>query len=154
MKSELVELICSELRARLERLAKAALAAHEAATDPGSKAESKYDTRSLEESYLATGQARQVKELGETLQTFENLKLRDFSEIELIDAGALVTLRKPGKSQNIYFLLAPAAGGLEIVFQNKEITLLSPESPLYEKLLGNTVGTEIESPDFEIVEIC
>jgi transcription elongation GreA/GreB family factor len=95
-----------------------------------------------------------VKELGETLQTFENLKLRDFSEIELIDAGALVTLRKPGKSQNIYFLLAPAAGGLEIVFQNKEITLLSPESPLYEKLLGNTVGTEIESPDFEIVEIC
>jgi hypothetical protein len=108
----------------------------------------------LEESYLATGQARQVKELGETLRTFENLKLRDFSETEAIDAGALVTLRKLGKSQNIHFLLAPAAGGLEIVFQNKEITLLSPESPLYEKLLGNTLGTEIESPDFEIAEIC
>jgi transcription elongation GreA/GreB family factor len=154
MKSELVELICSELRARLERLAKAALAAHEAATDPGSKAESKYDTRSLEESYLATGQARQVKELGETLRTFENLKLRDYSKTEPIDAGAFVTLRKPGKSQNIHFLLAPAAGGLEIVFQKKEITLLSPESPLYEKLLGNTVGAEIESPDFEIAEIC
>lgn len=153
MKSELVELIGSELRTRLERLAKAAHAAHEAATDPGSKAESKYDTRSLEESYLATGQARQVKELGETLRTFENLKLREFSENEPIDAGAWVTLRKPGKSQNIHFLLAPAAGGLEIIFQNKEITLLSPESPLYEKLVGKTIGSEIESPDFEIAAI-
>ena len=154
MKSELVGLIVSELRARLERLAKAAMAAHEAATDPGSKAESKYDTRSLEESYLATGQARQVKELGETLRTFETLKLRNFSQTEAIDAGAIVTLRKPGKSQNIHFLLAPAAGGLEIVFQNKEITLLSPESPLYEKLLGKRAGAEIETPDFEIAEIC
>lgn len=153
MKSELVELICSELRTRLERLAKAAIAAHEAATDPGSKAESKYDTRSLEESYLATGQARQVKELGETLRSFETLKLRDFSETEPIDAGALVTLRKPGKTQNIQFLLAPAAGGLEIMFQKNEITLLSPESPLYTKLIGLTVGALIESPDFEIAAV-
>ena len=48
MKSDLLELIRVELRSRLERLAKAAMDAHAAATDPGSKAESKYDTRSLE----------------------------------------------------------------------------------------------------------
>ena len=77
MKSDLIELIRTELRSRLDRLARAAMAAHAAATDPGSKAESKYDTRSLEESYLATGQARQVTELAETLRAFENLKLRD-----------------------------------------------------------------------------
>ncbi len=153
MKSELLELICGELRARLERLAKAALAAHEAATDPGSKAESKYDTRSLEESYLATGQARQVKELVETLRTFENLKLRDFFETEPIAAGALVELRRLGSKASIHFLLAPAAGGLEIVFQKNEITLLSPESPLYTKLLGNTVGMTIDDPDFEILTV-
>jgi transcription elongation GreA/GreB family factor len=154
MKSELIEMICNELRTRLERLAKAAIAAHEAATDPGSKAESKYDTRSLEESYLATGQARQVKELGETLRTFENLKLRDFSTNDPIDVGALVDLQKPGSLQKIHFLLAPAAGGLEIEFKNKEITLLSPESPLYAKLVGKTIGELIESPDFEIASIC
>jgi hypothetical protein len=153
MKSELVELICSELRTRLERLAKAALAAHQAATDPGSKAESKYDTRSLEESYLATGQARQVKELGETLRTFENLRLRGFSKEEPIDAGALVALCKPGSSHKIYFLLAPASGGLEITYKKKEVTLLSPESPLYAKLISKTIGEHIESPDFEIVSV-
>lgn len=150
MKYELIDLICRELRARLERLAKAAVAAHEAATDPGSKAESKYDTRSLEESYLATGQARQVKELAETLRAFENLRLKDFAPSEPIDAGALVELHKPGANQKIHFLLAPAAGGLEIVYQKNEIILLSPESPLYEKLLGKTIGMRIESPDFEI----
>lgn len=154
MKSELIEMICNELRTRLERLAKAAIAAHEAATDPGSKAESKYDTRSLEESYLATGQARQVKELGETLRTFENLKLRDFSTNDSIDAGALVDLQKPGSLQKSIFSFAPAAGGLEIEFKNKEITLLSPESPLYAKLVGKTIGELIESPDFEIASIC
>lgn len=154
MKSELVELISGELRARLERLAKAAIAAHEAATDPGSKAESKYDTRSLEESYLATGQARQVKELRATLMTFENLRLEDFSKNDPIDAGALVTLRKPGHQQKILFLLAPAAGGLEIPYENQEVTLLSPESPLYAKLMGKMPGERIEAPDFEIVAIC
>lgn len=152
MKSELLGLICGELRARLERLAKAALAAHEAATDPGSKAESKYDTRSLEESYLATGQARQVKELVETLRTFETLKLRDFFETEPIAAGALVELRRLGSKASIHFLLAPARVA-EIVFQKNEITLLSPESPLYTKLLGKTVGMTIDDPDFEILTV-
>lgn len=90
MKSDLLELIRVELRSRLERLAKAAMDAHAAATDPGSKAESKYDTRSLEESYLATGQARQVRELADTLRIFETLRTIDFSNRDEIGSGALV----------------------------------------------------------------
>ena len=45
MKSALLEKIRVVLRARVDRLAKAAYDAHAAATDPGSKAEGKYDTR-------------------------------------------------------------------------------------------------------------
>jgi len=150
MKKELVTMICDELRARLDRLAKAAKAAHEAATDPGSKAESKYDTRSLEESYLATGQARQFKELAATLRTFENLRLREFKSGEEIDSGAMVVVRRAGIRGDTRFLLAPASGGLEIVFKGKEITLLSPDSPLYGKLLGMRQGDTLEAPPFEI----
>ena len=130
------------------RLAKAAMDAHAAATDPGSKAESKYDTRNLEESYLATGQARQVKELGETLRMFENLRLRDFSKGEEIEAGALVEVGRGGA--RLSFLLAPASGGLEIEYQGNEITLLSPESPLYRNLLGKRVGETLEASPFSI----
>ena len=151
MKEELVELIRAELRARLTRLAKAAMDAHAAATDPGSKAESKYDTRNLEESYLATGQARQVKELGETLRLFENLKLRDFSKDEEIAAGALVEVERDGA--RLLFLLAPASGGLEIEYKGCEIILLSPESPLYQNLLGKRTGASLDAPPFAIRSI-
>lgn len=154
MKSEIVELICGELRASLDRLAKAALAAHEAATDPGSKAESKYDTRSLEESYLATGQARQVKELAETLRAFENLKLRDFRAGEEIDAGALITVSRQDSGEKIRFLLAPASGGLEIEFEGGNITLLSPDSPLHRMFLGKRETDVLDSPPFEILSVC
>jgi len=148
MKEEIVELIRAELRARLDRLAKAAKDAHAAATDPGSKAESKYDTRNLEESYLATGQARQVKELGETLRVFENLRLRDFSKNEEIGAGALVEVERDGAK--LLFLLAPASGGLEIGYKGREITLLSPESPLYQNLFGKKAGESLDAPPFLI----
>jgi transcription elongation GreA/GreB family factor len=148
MKEEIVELIRANLRAKLDRLAKAAMDAHAAATDPGSKAESKYDTRNLEESYLATGQARQVKELGETLRNFENLRLRDFSKGEEIGAGALVEVERD--SAKLLFLLAPASGGLEIELNGREITLLSPESPLYQNLFGKKAGDRLDAPPFTI----
>jgi hypothetical protein len=79
MKAELLEKIRTQLRASLERLSKAAMDAHAAATDPGSKAEGKYDTRSLEASYLAAGQARQVDELAEAVRTFDAFTLPEFS---------------------------------------------------------------------------
>ncbi len=153
MKSDLVETICAELRARLERLARAARAAHEAATDPGSKAESKYDTRSLEESYLATGQARQVKELAETLAVFENLTFRDFFGDEEIDAGALVETKRKGSGEISYFLMAPSSGGLELVHEGKEIILLSPESPLYQELMGLRAGELLDKYSLEISRV-
>ena len=153
MKDELIASICKELRSRLERLSKAAMDAHAAATDPGSKAESKYDTRSLEESYLATGQAKHVKELAATFRVFESLKLRDFRADEEIDAGALVKMKPSGSRGSVFFLLAPTSGGLEVMHGGEEITLLSPESPLYEKLLGKRKGDVLDAPAMKVAGV-
>lgn len=151
MKSSLLDLIRSELRASFERLTSAALEAHAAATDPGSKAESKYDTRSLEASYLATGQARQVEDLAEAVRIFETLTLLDFSIDDEIEAGALVEVDISGETQT--FLLAPAAGGLEVNHEGVEITLLTPASALYQKLLGMRVGEELERPPLVVLSV-
>ncbi len=148
----LLEQIRTELRAQLVRLSMAALDAHAAATDAGSKAESKYDTRNLESSYLATGQARQVDELAESVRIFDALELSDFAPDALIDVGALVGASVAGSS--LYFLMVPKSGGLEIHFENKEITLLSPESNLYQKLLGRKKGDRIDSPSMQVVMVC
>ena len=138
MKSALLEKIRVELKASLERLTKAALDAHPAATDPGSKAESKYDTRSLEASYLAAGQARHVDELAEAVRIFEALRLPEFSADDAIDAGALVELEIRGETSLL--LLVPAAGGMVIEENGQQITLLTPASTLYQKLSGMRQG--------------
>ena len=151
MKARLLEKIRAELRASLTRLASAAAEAHAAATDPGSKAEGKYDTRSLEASYLATGQARQVEELAESVRIFEALELPDFYEGDPIDAGALVEAEINGEKS--CFLLVPAAGGMEINDENREITLLTPSSALYRKLLGMQAGEKLEVPRMEILDV-
>lgn len=151
MKAVLLELIRVELRASLTRLAKAALEAHAAATDPGSKAEGKYDTRSLEASYLAAGQARQVDELAEAVRVFEAMTLPDFAMEDQIDAGALVELDSAGEPA--LFLLAPVAGGLCVMHEGREVTLLTPASSLYQKLLGLHVGDVLDDPARMITEV-
>lgn len=145
MKSRLLEKIRSELRSQLDRLSKAAIEAHTAATDPGSKAEGKYDTRSLEASYLAAGQARQVDELAQSIRIFETLTLPDFAMDDEIDAGALVEVilnREPA-----LFLLVPASGGMVVSHEAAEITLLTPESGLYRKLMGMRAGESLDAPE-------
>ena len=150
-KARLLDRIRAELAGRLQRLEQAARDAHAAATDPGSKAESKYDTRSLEASYLAAGQARQVGETAAALRLFENLTLPDFDPDDSVGPGALVELDLDGETQ--HFLLVPAAGGLGLVDQGREITLLSADSPLYGALLGRSVGDALRHPRAIITEI-
>lgn len=151
MKARLLEQIREELRGQLLRLSKAAQEAHAAATDPGSKAESKYDTRNLEASYLATGQARQVDELATSVRIFDALELPDFPAGAAIDVGALVEVSLRGNT--LYFLLAPSAGGLEILHEGLEITVLTPSSELYGKMLGLYVGEELDIPPLRVVAI-
>jgi transcription elongation GreA/GreB family factor len=149
MKARLLEQIREELRARLLRLSKAAAEAHAAATDAGSKAESKYDTRNLEASYLATGQARMVEELAESLRLFETFELRAYAPNDAIAMGALVKTKVSG--HEAWFLLAPCAGGLEINCSGSEVTILSPASPLFQQLDGKHIGERVDQPNLLIV---
>lgn len=151
MKDTLLALIRAELHANLARLTKAAREAHAAATDPDSKAEGKYDTRSLEASYLATGQARQVEELAAAVRVFDALTLPPFAIDDPIDAGALVEVDANGES--VWYLLAPAAGGLVVECQGSEVTVLTPASPLYQNLRGLRTGDTLDSPPLMVTEV-
>lgn len=151
MKSAILEKIRMELRASLDRLSRAAMDAHAAATDPDSKAEGKYDTRSLEASYLAAGQARQVDELVEAVRAFEAFTLPDFTMEEPIGLGALVEADLRGETSLL--LLAPAAGGMTLDMDGQEITLLTPASQLYQNLLGKRAGDFLDEFDLLVIEV-
>ena len=137
-KQAVLNQILAVLNAELASLTRAANDAFAAATDPDSKAENKYDTRSLEASYVARGQAKRVVELQEAVRAFEALS---GSALESGALGALVTLETPeGLS---HYFLGPSAGGTEIVHEGNEIVVITPASALGQKLVGQRRGNAI-----------
>lgn len=137
-KATLLKKIIARLNENLDVLEKAAQTSRAEATHESSKAESKYDTRGLEAGYLASGQARQAREIMESIKTYENLSLRDFVANDAVDLTALVSLEMDG-SRSWYFI-GPKNGGLEVEHAGEEITVITPQSPLGENLMGKQSG--------------
>ena len=137
-KSQLVREILAALSDSLGLLEKAARASHAEATHESSKAESKYDTRGLEAAYLAGGQARQARELLDSMKAYESLAVKDFAAEEAAGLTALVELEADG-TRSRYFI-GPRNGGLEITMGRKEVTVITPQSPLGQNLMGKKAG--------------
>jgi transcription elongation GreA/GreB family factor len=129
--------------ALLETSAKSSL---NLATDQEFKAESKYDTRALEASYLAGAEARRVEELKLDIQILEEVDLDASSKLGEISIGALVELLYQNEKR-LYFLI-PTAGGTVIRVKDTPILVVSVFSPIGDALLGLKVGDsfEVETP--------
>ncbi len=143
-KRTIIDKIIAALATELESYTTSAKAAFAAATDPQSKAENKYDTRSLEASYLARGQGQQALEIMRSLQQYETLPVRDFIAGAPIDIGALVELERDG--ERTFFFFGPRAGGTEIKHEGKEILVITPQSPMGQELLGRKAGDTAQLP--------
>jgi transcription elongation GreA/GreB family factor len=139
-KRALIKKITAKLTDELEIYFRAAQFSRAEATHESSKAESKYDTRGLEASYLARGQSRQAAELEAAIAEFEKLNARKFADGETIGIGALVELENGG--ENFFYFLGPRAGGTEVLYDKKEILVITPHSPLGEQLLGKKSGDQ------------
>ncbi|MGJ8725731.1 MAG: hypothetical protein ACSHYB_14315 [Roseibacillus sp.] len=130
-----------KLREEYGALEKALNASSAAATDPDSKAEGKYDTRSLEMSYLAAGQAQQAETLQVAIAQLERFEVREFLITDAIDLGARVELEKEGEW--VHYLLLPVGGGIEVEEDGMVVTTLTTESPLFARLKGKRIGEDV-----------
>ena len=139
-KRALIKKIVTRLTEELQVYFRAAQFSRAEATHESSKAESKYDTRGLEASYLARGQSRQAAELEAAIAEFEKLAARKFAEGEAIGIGALVELEHGGESS--FYFIGPRAGGTEVLHDKKEILVITPQSPLGEQLMGKKSGDQ------------
>jgi transcription elongation GreA/GreB family factor len=137
-KNQLLKEIVASLSRSLSVLEGAARASHAEATHESSKAESKYDTRGLEAAYLAGGQARQAREILDSIKVYESLSLKRFGPGEPIDLSALVELEMEG--EKCTYFIGPRNGGLEIQFRDREVTVITPQSPLGQDLMGKKAG--------------
>src|ERR1700743_277332 len=137
-KSLLLKQIVAALGESLEVLERAARASHVEATHESSRAESKYDTRGLEAAYLAGGQARQAREILDSIKLYSSMATRDFAANDLIDLTAVVKLEVDGVA-NLFFI-GPKSGGVEVDYNGEEITVITPQSPLGQNLIGKKAG--------------
>ncbi len=133
-KTRVLRRIVDRLTTELELYLKAARIAHAEATDEQSRAENKYDTRGLEASYLARGQSQQARDLEAAIAQFAALPTRPHTAGSPLGIGDLVEVRSGGAADLFY--IGPAAGGTEVEEDGREVTVVTPQSPLGSQLVG------------------
>jgi transcription elongation GreA/GreB family factor len=132
-----------QLTKELGVITASAKASFASATDDANRAEHKYDTFKLEESFLARGQAKRVKELSDALESLQMLPVNDLPKGSPVQFGALIRL-KAGSGTASTLLFGSAAGGETLVVDGEEITVVTVQSPLGQALSGKKAGDSFE----------
>jgi transcription elongation GreA/GreB family factor len=134
LKAELI----ATLSADLELLEREQQATREAATHEQAKPENSKDTRALEQSYLARGQAMRVEELREALARVKATAVTPRGADAQAELGALVIAE--GEDGERRFLIMPAGGGTRL--GGGAVQVVTPQSPMGRALLGKREGDE------------
>jgi len=156
-KTAILEKIITGLKVELETYTRVAKASHQEATAEENRAENKYDTRGLEASYLASGQANKVADLEDAIGAFEDMKARSFDD-STIDLGTLVELDQDGEKS--YYFIGSSAGGTEITDGEREVLVITSQSPLGSQLQGRKKGDRLEltlsgvKQQIQIINVC
>jgi len=144
LKAQLVQ----QLAEALDSARQAHAAAQGAATHAEARAENAKDTRGLEQSYLARGQAQRVAELEVGLAAVTGLAIRRFAPDSPIALGALVTVRERGEASGTSdrgvdkrLFVAPHGGGSVL---GDAVQVVTPSSPLGRALLGKRIDDDVE----------
>lgn len=111
--------------------------AREGATHDEAKPENDKDTRALEQSYLARGQAMRLEALAAGLAAVAGMSL------EPTDVGAVGALveAQDENGRALRYFLAPDGGGTRLA---GGVLVLTPASPLGAALLGKRAGDDVE----------
>lgn len=150
-KPVLVDQIREQLKEQLNVMQAAAAEARENATGDETRSDGKYDTRAIEAGYLAGAQARQADQLAEAVRLFESFEPPAYRPGENIGPGALVECEHEGEI--VFYLLAPAAGGLTLPYEGFDCIVLSTDSVIYQELLGATSGQVLEGSGIMVMSM-
>lgn len=138
-KIKILKAVITELEEELRRKLAAQEMAAAGATHVEAKAETKWDTCGLEQSYLARGHAKQFEWLAQQVEELRAFVCPSFTG-ERIGAGALVETEMSG--ERMLFILLRGGGGIEVSVEGRAVTVITPESPvgaaLWKKKQGDT----------------
>lgn len=138
-KNEILKLCLLNFEKQVHDLEVAAKASAALATDEEHRARSKYETFSLETSYLARGQARRVAEIREAYSRLSAFEAKPLPSGAKVQIGALVEVKDAAGEKQLYFLV-PAGGGEEVGMEGRKVLLVTLQSPVAQSLLKNGLG--------------
>ena len=113
---------------------------HAAATHEESRADNKYDTRSLEMSYLATGMTDRVAELRRVLSAYHFWSLPP--QADVVRPGALVVLIDDEDARMCCYI-APYGSADTVQVDGVQIRVITLKAPLGRALVGKGEGDEV-----------
>jgi transcription elongation GreA/GreB family factor len=142
-KTALIAALRAQIAEEREAMRRAAKDAAEAATHEEAKPENDKDTRGLEQSYLARGQAERVRALERDDNALQFLVLRDYADGDAIGLGALVEVEAEGDDARALYFLLPAGGGMKAAASGVVAQVVTPEAPLGRALIGKEVGDSV-----------
>ena len=135
-------LIIAQLEHELATALSASEDAHSTATHSENIAENKYDTLAVEAAYLAHGQSMRIVEIRESIHLYQHFKRPLFTPQSSIQLGAIVDIENDNGEIH-YFFIGPAAGGLQVNYQNSSIRVITTGTPLGKALLNKHIDDEI-----------
>jgi len=142
-KQQLLAQLVKHVEGEMDTMRKAALDAAEGATHAEAKPENDKDTRAIEASYLAAGQAERYRRIEKSLKVLVQLDVPELKSNASIVSTALITLEDEEGAPTRYLLL-PYFGGVVLTMNGEKVQVITPPSPLGAALLGRTTGDTIE----------
>ncbi|MEM7677639.1 MAG: GreA/GreB family elongation factor [Myxococcota bacterium] len=141
-KKPLFAALLTQLNEELAIVKSAAAAAREGATHEEAKPENQYDTRALEQSYLAGAQTARAESLSQAVASVELFEPPALGPDDPIRVGAAVVV-DDGQEVRRY-LLCDFGGGTKMKVGEQRWWVITPGSPLGRALVGRRVGDVIE----------
>ncbi len=134
--------LVARLRAEADKARASADETRKGATHEESRAENDKDTRGLEASYLARGQAMRVEELEEAIARVRVMEIPAYDE-RPIGIGAVIDAVIDEEDERTFFL-APAGGGEKLEVAGAVLHVVTPASPVGRALVGKRADAELE----------
>jgi transcription elongation GreA/GreB family factor len=143
-KHGLIRALIASLEEDIARAIESAERTRAGAVHDEARPENDKDTRALEASYLARGQAQRVADLQVALKQVVFMEVRSFGPDDAIALSALVQLESlESEDETRWYLLACAGGGRRIAHEGSHADVLTPEAPLGRALAGRHRGEEL-----------
>jgi transcription elongation GreA/GreB family factor len=145
-KDDLKRELCDHVAAELSAREQSHRSAVQSATHEEAKPENDKDTRALEQTYFARGEAMRAQELREALAQVQAMSTRPWRPEEPVAIGALVTTEESAgagrEAARVIAWLAPYGGGARL--DGGTVQVVTPKSPFGRALLGRRAGDETE----------